>query len=119
MKIALLLIVFAFTCYAQEDSIHTFVFNGDTIKLTFSTAGSFGVILHSDSTICAERGHINRGGVRTTLAYCMPKIIDLPDKTIQIYHDTNIRTYICQRCGKTIKEPVQAKPDTTIIWIRK
>jgi hypothetical protein len=118
MKLTLLLIVFAFTCYAQEDSIHTFVFNGDTIKLTFSTAGSFGVILYSDSTICAERGHIKHITGMTAM-YCPPQIIDLPDRTIRITHDRNIATYICQRCGKTIKEPVQAKPDTTIIWIRK
>ena len=68
--------------------------------------------------ICAERGHIIEFST-VTLAYCSPYYIDLPDRTLRIYYDSNIRSGICRRCGRYISQPVMAKPDTVIIWKQK
>jgi len=45
-----------------------------------------------------------------------PRVVDLPDRTLIISHDPNLQTYTCSRCGKTITEPVQAEPDTVVVW---
>jgi hypothetical protein len=66
--------------------------------------------------ICKERGHVSDGYGSITLINCMPQYIDLPDRTLRITHDRNTITYRCQRCGKGFSEPVQAEPDTVVIW---
>jgi hypothetical protein len=66
--------------------------------------------------ICKERGHVKSEVYSSTLMHFVPQIVDLPDRTLKITHNPNIRTYTCQRCGKGFSEPVQAEPDTTIIW---
>ena len=74
---------------------------------------------NEDSLVCVERGHIWSQAISTTLMYCPDRIVDLPDKTIRIGWDNNIVTKICKRCGLTIKVPIQAEPDTVVIWRRK
>jgi hypothetical protein len=69
----------------------------------------------TENSICKERGHVRSEVYGVTLMNCVPQIVDLPDKTLRITHDRNIRTYHCQRCGKGFSEPVQAEPDT-VIW---
>jgi hypothetical protein len=69
--------------------------------------------------ICAIRGHIESGLTGYTLMGWSEQIIDLEDKTIIISHNPNRKTYYCSRCGEAINEPVQEKPDTTIIWRRQ
>ena len=66
--------------------------------------------------ICEQRGHIEAEVCSVTLMYCTPKFVDLPDRTLKIVFDQNIKEYICPRCGQTIRKPVMEKPDTTIIW---
>ena len=70
-------------------------------------------------SICMERGHINFYMASTTLVYSVPKVIDLPNKTIIITQNSNHIKYICQRCGKLIQEMIEGKPDTVIIWQRR
>ena len=80
----------------------------------FVTAG-LGQTVEGDSVACDERGHfIGLGTV--TLTYSPPHYIDLPDRTLIIKHDPNSITGVCLRCNKVVTQPVQAKPDTTIIW---
>jgi hypothetical protein len=69
----------------------------------------------TENPICKERGHV-KIGMSVTLMHCIPQIVDLPDRTLKIIHDRNIGTYTCQRCGKGFSEPVQAEPDTMVIW---
>ena len=69
--------------------------------------------------VCKERGHVEAAGGMTTLVYCHPRTVDLPDKTIKIYWDRNTLTTHCTRCGKIIRRPVQEKPDTVVIWQRE
>ena len=71
-----------------------------------------------EDSICMERGHFPGGRATTTLIYSEPKYIDLKDETIMITHDPNYVEYLCKRCGKWIQEPMQEKPDTTVIWKR-
>ena len=68
--------------------------------------------------ICVERGHITDGLISITAMYNPPQYVDLPNKTLVITHDRNTMTGTCQRCGRMISEPVQAIPDTSIIWKR-
>jgi hypothetical protein len=70
----------------------------------------------TENPICKERGHVRSNYCSMTLLANIPQYIDLPDRTLRIYHDRNIRTYTCQRCGKGFSEPVQAEPDTVVIW---
>lgn len=68
--------------------------------------------------ICAERGHDTFGSVGTsTLMWCPPYTVDLPDKTLLITPNCNMITCICRRCGKQIISG--GKADTTIIWERR
>jgi hypothetical protein len=66
--------------------------------------------------ICKERGHIRGNTGNITLLANIPRYVDLPDRTIIINHDRNSISYRCQRCGKGFSKPVQAKPDTVVIW---
>jgi hypothetical protein len=70
----------------------------------------------TENPICKERGHVKGNVHSVTLMNCVPQIVDLPDRTLRITHDRNTATYRCQRCGKGFSEPVQAEPDTMVIW---
>jgi hypothetical protein len=72
-----------------------------------------------ENVICKERGHLLTGGYGVTAMWCPPRTIDLEDRTITIYWDQNHKHGYCERCGKEIWEPVQAEPDTVIIWKRE
>lgn len=70
--------------------------------------------------LCLERGHVQgRGIVWITLANSAVQTVDLPDRTLRIKYNPNRKNYTCGRCGFKIIEPVQVKPDTTVIWKRK
>ena len=91
IRVISFLILFGSICFAQDSTI-------------------------SDSSLCKTRGHIKSDVFTVTLMYFHPSFEDLPDRTIIISHDENIATYFCLRCGKAFSEPVQAKPDTIIVW---
>jgi hypothetical protein len=93
-----------------------------TILFVVLIAGLCGFLRAQDkdslNAICKERGHLLlQYGV--TAMYCPPEVIELENKTIMIYFDRNQKHGYCSRCGKEIYEPVQAKPDTVVIWERK
>lgn len=68
--------------------------------------------------VCAMRGHVSTGLANVTCIYGEPWIVDLPDRTLRISHDPNWITYVCARCGQEVREPIQAVPDTVVIWRR-
>lgn len=85
-------------------------------------AGLFGFLRAQDkdslNAICKERGHLLlQYGV--TAMYCPPEVIELENRTIMILWDKNHKHGYCNRCGEEIYEPVQAKPDTVVIWKRE
>lgn len=75
--------------------------------------------LYTTNLICQERGHISSGSGMVTLAYYFPKYTDYEDSTVMTYHDMNHMTYTCERCGKTISEPVMKEPIRQVIWRKK
>lgn len=93
IRVISILILLGSICYSQDD-------------------------VDSSNVLCKERGHIKSDYMSVTLMYCPPRFVDLPDRTIIVYYDQNEATYFCLRCGKKISEPVQAKPDTVIVWKR-
>ncbi|MDD2869630.1 hypothetical protein [Neomegalonema sp.] len=66
-------------------------------------------------SLCRERGHI-LGISTTTLALPSEYYVDLPDRTLRIYHDPNYSEGRCMRCGRVVRKQHMTKPDTTIIW---
>lgn len=66
-------------------------------------------------SICKERGHI-LDMVGSTLIYCPPEYVDLPDRTIKITYDQNTMSGFCKRCGRYVKRPAMTKPDTVTVW---
>jgi len=65
--------------------------------------------------VCDQRGHVKSSVFESTGMIVYREIIDLPDRTLEVCIDNNIRTYFCQRCDTTWTETV--KPDTTVIWV--
>jgi hypothetical protein len=66
--------------------------------------------------LCEQRGHVRPDVTSVTDMYFPPRYVDLADRTLMITWDQNIVSYTCLRCGEEVREPVQEKPDTTIIW---
>jgi hypothetical protein len=121
MKTLLTIILLACLVQAQEKTeLHPIGVSGTKAYISLEAlqkAAHLG-IADTDSleAICKERGHVKSNYCSMTLLANIPQYIDLPDRTLRIYHDRNSRTYTCQRCGKGFSEPVQAEPDTMVIW---
>jgi hypothetical protein len=121
MKTLITILLLACLVQAQEKTeVKPIGVSGTTAYISLEAlqkAGHLG-IADADSleAICKERGHISDGYGMSTLALSIPQYVDLPDRTIKIEHDNNIYSFYCKRCKKLISRPVQAKPDTVIIW---
>ena len=76
-------------------------------------------IQDSLDNICYERGHVLSGIGSITLIGWAPTFVDLPDRTLLIWHDPNSMHGTCMRCQRYKSQPVQANPDTSILWIKK
>lgn len=68
---------------------------------------------------CLERGHALSEAGWVTLAGIIDYTVDLPDRTLRIRYNPNYVSSVCSRCGLEVRQPVQLKPDTTIIWQKK
>jgi hypothetical protein len=121
MKTFLMIIILACLVQAQEKTeVKPIGVSGTTAYISLEAlqkAGHLG-IADADSleAICKERGHVRSNYCSMTLLANIPQYIDLSDRTLRITHDRNTITYRCQRCGKGFSEPVQAEPDTMVIW---
>jgi len=114
MKYCLLLFIITLS-YGQTKSLYL---ESDTLQVI---SGWVFEDKKQDSldAICDERGHIKSGSFVINTFFPFSKFVDLPDKTLKIYQDQNIEVWTCARCGRHFEGPVQATPDTTIIWQRK
>ena len=63
-----------------------------------------------------QRGHARTEPGMVTAMAGTSRIVDLDSVTYRIYHDPNVVTFECARCGCPTKVPVQLRPDTTVIW---
>ena len=71
-------------------------------------------------SVCAIRGHVYGDYITVTSVYYAPWVIDLDSVTYRIMWDRNTLEYRCARCSNIVRQPVQARPDTAIVWdIRK
>lgn len=101
-------------CLTLADALTEERAPGDTIYMR----ALISTIHDSPAEICAERGHVWSSVGSVTLLYAPPRLVDLEDRTVRIYQNPNTITYVCERCGKIITDPVQAAPDTVVIWKR-
>jgi hypothetical protein len=125
MKTLTIILVSAFAFVNAQEKVKL-NFNdphGNTAYVSLEALQGVGVYRIGEGTntdsleaICKERGHVRSNYCSMTLLANIPRYVDLPDRTLRIKHDSNMVTYRCQRCGKGFSEPVQAEPDTVIIW---
>lgn len=109
-------LIFLLNCFQRLDEQDFESDNWKSLyKIRFEEIQMDSIKQDSLDKICERRGHmIMAYGV--TSMYWSPYYVDLENKTLLISHNPNYKRGKCRRCKRIITEPVQAEPDTVIIW---
>ena len=84
------------------------------VLLTLTVIVSAAISNTKSQELCKKRGHVLSERRTKTPMPPYTYFVDLPDKTLRIYCNYNIETYLCMRCGEMIL--IEGKCDTTVVW---